>query len=474
MPANRTLTLQRRAGSRRAVPRRPAGQVIPLSFGQELIWLHGQLAPDIPLYTESLTIHRRGPLDVDALIRSFREIVRRHEIWRTTFEWSQGQVIQRVHADNGPPVHVVDLRHLAERAREPAALELAADDLRRPLDLTREFGVRARLVTLSEHDHRLYLALHHMVFDGVSIYRAMLSELAALYDGEVSRTPAVLEEPPLQYGDYACWERQSQDDAALAPLVDYWRKQLAGAPRLIDLPTDRPRPRRQSFRGGLVRFTVPSDVTAAVRTTALQENCTLFMLLFAGYAATLHRWSGQTDMLIGSISAGRDHPELERLIGYFMRMLVLRVDLGGNPTFRELLGRVRDVLLDALCHDRLPVQRLVRAVTRERDLSCSPLFQVTLSIEPPKPGVDPRWDITELDAGATVSKFDLSVELEDRGDVIIGRAIYALDLFDAASIAELVSDWISLLATAAADPGQRLQDLAPAARAGVVLTHEKE
>lgn len=462
MSANRTLTLQRRAGSRRAIPRRAADQVVPLSSGQELIWLHGQLAPDIPLYTESLTIHRRGPLDIDALARSFGEIVRRHEIWRTTFEWAQGQMIQRVHADDGPRVHFADLRQLPEREREPEALALAADDLRRPLDLSRELGVRARLVTLSEHDHRLYLALHHMVFDGVSIYRAMLSELAALYDGAVRGTPAALEELPLQYGDYACWERQSQDDATLEPLIGYWRKQLSGAPRFIDLPTDRPRPPRQSFRGGLVRFEVPRDVTAAVRATALQERCTLFMLLLASYAATLHAWSGQADMLIGSISAGRDHPELERLIGYFMRMLVLRVDLHGNPTFRELLGRVRDVLLDALCHDRLPVQRLVQAVARERDLGGSPLFQVTLSIEPPKPAVDPRWDITELDAGATVSKFDLSVELEDRGDVILGRAIHALDLFDADAIAELVSDWMSLLAKAVADPAQRLKELAGA------------
>jgi hypothetical protein len=435
-------------------------QDIPLSFGQELIWLHAQLAPNVPLYTESLTIHRRGPLDPEALVRSFRAIVRRHEIWRTTFAWSGGQMIQQVHADGGPCVRVADLRQLPEHERDAAALQLAAEDLRRPFDLSREPGVRARLVTVSDCDHRLYLALHHMVFDGVSIYRAFLSELAALYEGEVSGTPAALEELPLQYADFAHWERQTFNDAALEPLIGYWRTRLAGAPRLIDLPTNRPRPRRQSFRAGLVRFQMPSDLTAAVRTTALQESSTLFMLLFAGFAATLHRWSGQTDMLIGSISAGRDRSELDRLIGYFMRMLVLRVDLRGNPTFRETLGRVRDMLLDALCHDRLPVQRLVQAVTRERDLSSSPLFQVTLSIEPPKPAVDPRWDISELDAGATVSKFDLSVELEDRGAVIIGRAIYALDLFEASTVAELVTDWTSLLARAVADPGQRLQELA--------------
>ncbi len=459
------VALPRRAGRpqrsnpRDTIPRRPPGAVAPVSFGQEQIWLHSQLAPAVPLYTESLTIRRRGPLDPDALVTSFREIVRRHDIWRTTFVWSQGQLIQQVHTDIEPRIRVADLRHLPPNEREARALQLAAEDLRRPFDLSQEPGVRARLVTLSDSDHRLFLCLHHMVFDGVSIYRVFLSELAALYEATVSRTPSPLEKLPLQYADFAYWQRRIVGEAALEPLVGYWRRQLAGATSMIDLPADHPRPRSQSFRGGLVQFQFPGDLAAAARSTALDEHCTLFMLLLASFAATLHRWSRQTDMLIGSVSGGRDHPELERLIGYFMRMLVIRMDLGGDPTFREILGRAREVLLDALCHDALPFQRLVQALAPDRDLSRSPVFQVTLSIEPPRPALGSQWDLSEMDAGAAVSKFDLSIELDDRGDVIIGRAIYSLDLFEAPTISALLSDWTSLLRKAVADPGQRLQAL---------------
>jgi len=448
-----------RWNTRAVVPRRPPDELAPVSFGQEQIWLHGQLAPLVPLYTESLTIRRTGPLDTDAFVTSFREIVRRHEIWRTTFVWARDQLVQAVHPDLQPRLRVADLRHLPQQAREASALQLALEDLRAPFELSREPGVRALLVTLSDSDHRLFLCLHHMVFDGVSIYRVFLSELAALYEAKVRGTPCVLGDLSLQYADFAYWQRRTIGEAAWAPLIEYWRTQLSGVSALLELPADRPRPPSQSFRGGLVRFDFPGDLAAAARSTALRENCTLFMLLLASFAVTLHRWSGQTDMLIGSVSSGRDHSELEPLIGYFMRMLVIRTDVRGNPTFREILRRVRDVVLDALCHDVLPFQRLVQAAVHERDLSRNPLFQVTLSIEPPKPPVGPQWDISELDAGVVASKFDLSVELEDRGDVMRGRAIYSRDLFEAATISELVGDWLLLLGRAVADPGQRLSQL---------------
>jgi len=445
--------------TRVVIPRRPPGELAPVSYGQEQIWLHGQLAPLVPVYTESLTIRRTGPLDTDALVTSFREIVRRHDIWRTTFVWARDQLVQAVHADVEPPIRVADLRHLPPQEREASALRLALEDLRAPFELSREPGVRALLVTLSDIDHRLFLCLHHMVFDGVSIYRVFLSELAALYEGKVSGIPFVLDALPLQYADFAYWQRRTLGEAGFAPLIEYWHTQLSGASPVLELRADRPRPPSQSFRGGLMRFDFLGDLAAAARQTALQENCTLFMLLLASFAVTLHRWSGQTDMLIGSVSSGRDHSELEPLIGYFMRMLVLRTDVRGNPTFREILRRVRDAVLDALSHDALPFQRLVQTALLERDLSYNPLFQVTLSVEPPKPPVGPQWDITELDAGVLASKCDLSIELEDRGELIRGRAIYSLDLFEASTISKLLEDWTMLLGTAIADPGQRLAEL---------------
>jgi len=433
--------------------------LVPVSLGQEQIWLHSQIAPEMPLYTESLTIRRNAPLDREAFVASFREIIRRHEIWRTTFSWWCGQLVQHVHPSVEPPIRMADLRHLAEDEREASALLLALSDLRKPFDLSREPGVRAYLVTLSDHDHRLYLCLHHMVFDGISIYRVFLPELAALYQARTSDTPSTLVEPSIQYADFAHWQRRSIDDRALAPLEEYWRKRLSGAPSMIDLPADHPRPRRQSFRGAIVRFEFPADLTVAVRKAAPREGCTLFMFLFASFSVALHCWTGQTDMVIGSVSGGRDEPELQHLMGYFLRVLPIRSDLRGDPTFREILERVRGELLEALCNEALPFQRLVRAVGSERDLARSPLFQVTFSIEPPMPDLGPEWDITEMDAGTSVSKFDLSIELEDRGEVVAVRAIYSLDLFEASTVSAFLSDWTSLLRSAASNPQQRLQDL---------------
>jgi hypothetical protein len=431
---------------------------VPVSFGQEQLWLHSQLAPEAQLYTESLTIRRNGLLDRDALVASFREVARRHEIWSTTFGWDRGQLVQQVLAHIAPRVRAADLRHLPENEREASALQLAAADLNEPFDLSRESGARACLVTLSDRDHRLYLCLHHMVFDGISIYRVFLPELAATYEAKVRGTPCVLVAPPIQYADYACWQRQNVDETGHAALEAYWRERLSGAPTLIDLRADRPRPKRQSFRGAVVHFVFPAPLTAAARSAALEADCTLFMLLLASFTVALYRRTGQTDMVIGSVSGGRDEPELQHLIGYFLRTLVIRSNLEGDPTFREVVQRVRTVLVDALCHEGLPFQRLVQAVAPGRALDRSPLFQVTFSIEPPMPDLGPEWDLTEMDAGTSVSKFDLSIEIEDRGDVVTGRAIYSLDLFEESTVRELLSEWTSVLTRGASAPQRRLHD----------------
>jgi hypothetical protein len=421
--------------------------------------LHDQLAPEALLYTESLTLRRAGPLDADLLVASFADVTGRYELWRTTFPRRGGQVIQQVGQDGGPRLRVTELRHLPSWEREPAAQRLALEDLERPFDLARESGVRAQLVSLSDTDHRLYLCLHHLVFDGISIYRVLLPELAACYRARVAGTPHVLDGVPVQYADFAHWQRSGIDESALERLSEYWRSRLRDAPSTIALPADRPRPPRQSFRGGLVRLDFDEALTTAARELALREGGTLFMLLLATFAATLHRCSGQTDMLIGSVSGGRDLPELERVVGYFIRTLVLRIGLSGNPSFRELFVRVREVVVDALCHDGLPFQQLVRALAPARDLSRAPLFQVTFSIEPPLPELRPEWDISEMDAGPMAAKFDLSVELEDRGDSVHVRTIYALDLFEETTIVRLLDEWCSLLGQAVIDPAQRLDEL---------------
>jgi hypothetical protein len=441
------------------IPPRPADEPVPLSFGQEQIWLHSQLAPGVPLYTEAVTIRRRGPLDVPALAESFRDIVRRHEIWRTTFDWFRSDVVQIVHPYRGCSLAVEDVSSLPEAERETAAIRAAERDVRRPFDLSAEPGVRGTLVTLSREDHRLFLALHHVVFDGVSIYRVFLPELVSLYEARVNGRRDALPPPALQYGDFAYWQRRKSGESSSEVLERYWREHLSGAPFDTSLPADYPRPRAQTFRGGLLRFELPSAVTAAARSAAASEECTLFMFLLASFETALYSFAHQTDLVVATVSAGRDHPELENLIGYFLRMLVIRTDLSGNPPFREIIARVRSVLLNALCHENLPFQRLVQVAAADRNLRRSPLFQVTFSIEPPMLETGPQWDITEMDVETRVSKFDLSIELEDRGDVISGRAIYSADLFHPATVSTLLSKWKTLLELAAADPQQHLNDL---------------
>ncbi len=345
-----------------------------------------------------------------------------------------------------------DLRHLPAELREARAHELAAADLRRPFDLGREFGVRARLVLLDEEDQRLYLCLHHLVFDGISIYRVFLPELARTYRRILDGTGEPPVVPPLQYGDYACWQRGTADEASLRSLEAFWLNRLAGAPATTTLPPDRPRPARPSFRSGLVRFTIPPALTTEMRQTAREQQSTLFMLLLAGFAAALAKRADQTDLVIGSVAGGRDRPELDALIGYFLRVLVLRIDLGQRPTFRDLLARVRESVLESLGQDGLPFQRMIQALGAPRETSRSPVFQVTFSIEPPLPQLGGEWDITEMDAGPTAAKFDLSVELEDRGAVVAGRAIYAQDLYEGDSVASLIAEWIELLGRVTADP----------------------
>lgn len=440
------------AARKPSIPKRPAGEPAPASFGQEQIWLHSELAPEVPLYTESLTVHCNGPLDAPALAGRFREIVRANEIWRTTFAWPDGQLVQRVHPYTGFDLPLVDLRSVPEGEREAAALREAAKDMAPPFDLRNEPGVRARLVTLSDRDHRLFLTLHHMVFDGISIYRVVLPQLAT------QASPA----GPLQYADFAYWQRRTFEPRNLEGAIRYWKEQLNGAPAETTLPAGRPRPAVPSFRGGLLKFALPPDVAAAARATALAEHSTLFMLLLASFECALHASSGQTDLVLGSVSGGRDLPELETLVGYFLRMLPIRTSLAGDPTFREILGRVRGALLGALCHDGLPFQMLVRLLAPARELGRSPFYQVTFSIEPPLPSLGPEWDLGEMDVETGASKFDLSIELEDRGRVILGRAIYSTDLYERSTIASLVDRWAALLRRAAAAPQLRLGELVDA------------
>ena len=432
---------------------------IPLSYGQERIWFQTQLAPESVLYNESITIHKRGFLDVAALHRSLNEIVRRHEIWRTNFRQSDGQPVQAVQPPFEIDLPFVDLRSLPPEQREAEALRRATEDATRPFDLANDRLMRARLVKWSEEEHRLFITLHHIIFDGVSIYRVFLPELICLYRAFSAGRPIPLREPEIQYADYAYWQRHTVGNQVLQQQLDYWRNRLSGELPVLQLPTDRPRPAVQSFRGAMHTLALSTSLTADLRKLSNREGVTLYVTLFAAFATLLYRYTGQTDLPIGSVTAGRTHTEIEGLIGFFLNTVVLRADLSENPTFCELLRRVRGVALEALCNDRVPFECLVKELNPKRDLSLHPFFQTLVSLEPPLAPIDSDWELTQMDVETGASKFDLYLELDERPAGIIGRFIYSTDLFDKTTVERMASHWEVLLRSIVEHPERRLSEL---------------
>jgi amino acid adenylation domain-containing protein len=460
--ARRALLERQLRGEARAAPtiaRRTGSGPAPLSSGQEQIWFLSRLAPDSPVYNESLAVHCPAGTDVAALELAFNEVLRRHEAWRTVVRTEAGQPVQVALPPAAHRLPLVDLGHLAREERVAEAVRLAAEDARRPFDLERGPLWRALLVSLGEDGYRLHLTLRHLVFDGVSIYQVLLPELAALHAVFREGLPSPLAEPAIQYADYAAWQREWARGPAARAQLDHWRSRLAGLPEL-QLPADHPRPAVQSFRGACRAIAVPRPVADALKALAGDERVTLFMAVLAAFQVLLHRWTGQDDLVVGTITTGRKLRELEGLLGYFLNPVVLRTDLGGEPTFRQLLRRVRAVTLAAFANDDLPFEHLVRELRPQRDLSRNPLFQVLLTLEPPAPPTAPGWELlTQLGIDNGTSKFDLSVELDDRPEGLVGRFIYSTDLFEAASIERLAGLFGGLLEAAVAAPDRPITRL---------------
>jgi len=455
------LSVTRLAGMQ-SIPKLTAGNKAPLSFAQQQIWLHAQLVSEIPLYNEPVTITRRGPLDVTALERAFTEIVRRHETWRTTFAIEDGEPVQLIQPSTPVRLPMVDLSSMPESQREVEASRLAHQDALQPLDLSQGPLFRALLVRFSENQHRLFLTLHHIIFDGYSIYRVLLPELSALYAAFSSDKEPELAEPPIQYSDFALWERDwFSRNGHLQNQLAYWRKQLGGNLPVLQLLSDRPRPAVQNFRGAMQPVAFSKELADRLKLVGRQEGATLFMTLLAGFATLLHRYSSLEDVVIGTVSSGRKRSELEGLLGYFLNPVVLRNDLTGDPTFRELLHRTRNVALDVLSNDDAPFTHVVNALHPNRSLSFNPLFQVLLTLEPPLPEAQDGWSValtqSEVDTGFI--KFDLCLELDDRPTGLVGRFKYSTDLFQADAISRMAGHLSTLLQSVAANPDQRISEL---------------
>ncbi len=449
----------RRVEARIPGGRRAPGRRVPASFAQRHLWLHARLAPGAPVYHEPITIHRDGPLDPGALERALGEVLRRHEAWRTTLVAQGGDLYQVVGDPPAVRLPVIDLRTLSAAAREVEAVRLATEDAVRPFDLERGPLMRGRLVRMADERHRLYLTLHHVIFDGVSIYRVLLPELTALYAAFAAGRPSPLADPPIQYADFAVWQREWMEGDAARRQLDYWTTRLAGSPAELALALDRPRPAAQAFAGAMHRVAVPVALADRLKAVGRRQGATFYMTALAGFAAWLHRYTGQDDLVIGSVTAGRKRAEVERLLGYFLNPLALRLDLSGDPTFAGLVGRVRDVTLDALAHDEVPFEHVVAAVRPGRDPRRNPLFQVMFSLEPPLPPLPPGWRLTQLDVEVGCAKMDLYLELDDRPEGVIGRFVYRTDLFDAATIERMAGHFLTLLEGAAREPEGRVSRL---------------
>jgi amino acid adenylation domain-containing protein len=439
---------------------------LPLSFAQQRMWFLAQLEPDSPFYNTPAAVRLRGPLDVAALQRCLEEIVRRHEVLRTTFTTVDGEPRQRIAPSLSVPLPVVDLTGLPESEREAEALRRATEDAQRPFDLAHGPVLRATVLALGPEEHVALFTLHHIVSDGWSI-GVVLRELWALYDAFGQSRPSPLPELTVQYADFASWQRRWLEEAhagqpsELERQLSWWRERLAGNPREVALPFDRPRPAVRSHRGAHVTRVLPAELLAALHTLGRQESATLFMVVLAAFQAVLSRAGGQEDLTVGTPVANRRHPALEGLIGFFVNTLVLRTSLSGNPTFRELVGRVRDTTLGATAHQDVPFEKLVEALQPERDMAYAPLFQVLFvlqnaaALKMELPGLT----LEALDFQHGTSKFDLQLYASEVEGRLVTHLVYATDLFDAPTAARLLSGLEAVLRAVVEDPRRPLLSL---------------
>ncbi|HZF10196.1 MAG TPA: condensation domain-containing protein, partial [Thermoanaerobaculia bacterium] len=451
------------------IPRTPrsAGAELPLSFAQERLWFLDRLVPDGSVYNVPTRMRLRGRLDRGALARSFAALVARHESLRTTFATRRGHPVQVVGPPFVPDLPLVDLRGLAPGRREALAATLGAEEARRPFQLAS--GPLLRLLLLAtgaptldgaEAEHALVINLHHIVTDAWSM-GVLVRELAALYGAFLTGVPSPLPALPIQYADFAVWQRSRLWGKLLGTELVYWRERLAGAPPRLDLPTDRPRPAAQRFRGGRHFLRLPEALVQGLQRLAHREGASLFMALLAGFDALLARLSGQSDLSVGTPIANRTRAEVEELIGCFVNTLVLRVDTGSDPGFAELMGRAREVALGAYSHQSLPFEKLVEELQPERSLSYSPLFQVLLVLQN-TPAVSMRLPgvlLESLGVETKTSRFDLLLALLESEGGLSGELNYDRDLFDRTTMARFATQLARLLEGAVADPLRRLSEL---------------
>jgi amino acid adenylation domain-containing protein len=444
------------------ISRRPPGVAPSLSAAQQQVWLHSQLAPNVPLYNEILILERTGALDRAALERSLGEISRRHEILRTTFPAVDGTVVPAVAEHRPIELPYTDLNALLDGRRTAEVLRIVTEEARQPFDLANGPLMRARLLCLSEENHVLVVTLHNLVADEWSL-SVLSRELDALYQAYSAGEPSPLADLPLQYADYAHWQRNWFKGGVLEQHISYWRKRLAGIPAVLDLPTDRPRPPAQGFHGACESLVLSKSLSESLKELSESEGVTLSVTLLAAFQTLLSRYTGQSDVVVGAVVSGREGVGTENLIGPFAHTVVVRTDLENDPTFRELLLRLRDLARSDCEYQSMPFDRLVSELQPERDPSRNPLFQVLFSLTPSTSAAPLSWETANFEVDSGAAKVDLQLQLSDRPEGIVARFIYSTDLFNAATMVRMAEQFETLLAGLAAAPGRRIFDISPLA-----------
>ncbi len=442
----------------RSIPRAVRGPDLPLSFAQQRLWFLDQLVPENPFYNEYIGFRFRVPLNAAVLERSLNEIVRRHEALRTTFHAVDGQPVQRIAPSLKVLLAAVDLRSLPAAERETETVRLATAETQRGFDLTTGPLLRATLVRLGDSDYAFLLVMHHIISDTWSM-GIFFRELTELYQAFVMGRRSPFPELAIQYADFAVWQRELLQGSVREAQLSYWKTQLAKLP-VLQLPTDRPRPSVQTFRGARHNFQVSPGTSSALKRLSQREGVTLFMTLLSAFQTLLHRYTHQDDIVIGSFIAGRNRAEIEDLIGFFINTQVLRTNLAGDPTFTELLARVREVAMGAYANQDLSFEMLVEELQPERDLSRNPLFQAVFQLQnvPTTSTASSASGASALEISRNTAIFDLVFHLWDGPQEIGGGVEYSTDLFDGPTIERMTAHFTRLLEAIAAEPGRRISE----------------
>lgn len=432
--------------------------VFPTSLAQQRIWLLDQLESKSTICNIVSHIRLKVPLNREVFKQSLDAIMQRHDVLRTAITVVEGQLIQTITPSLSLPLPLVDLQHLSAVEREAEILRLATEEARLPFDVSLSPLVRTTLLRLGREDYLLLLSMHSIISDEWSI-GLFCQELAVLYEAFLSGRPSPLDPLPMQYTDYTLWQEEWLQEDMLADSLAYWKKQLEHAPTVLTLPTDHLRQPVQTYRGAVQPFALSKHLTDNLTALSRQEGVSLYTTLAAAFQTLLHRYTGQDDLLIGSPVAGRTRSETENLIGSLSNTVVLRTDLSNNPTFDELLKRVHKGILRATAHQDVPFEYLVKELQLELNVAQNPLFQVMLALKPPSPVLPSGWTLTQLEVETGTSRFDLTLELEERTEGLVGRFAYSTDLFDQTTIVRMVGHWQTLLEGLVADSTQHIATL---------------